>query len=466
MIPPVVQSKPKNQCAARAMIPAVANVPSTPRLVIGSAAARNRTQPTCIPPSNRIATRATTAIRSTSTVESRARRGQMSEAPAAATRKSAGAGTGKSSVSLCAPSASENEPATTRTIRPKSVSSLIPVLSHPVSTYSLVSDLPVRIDACELEGLERAVSSDFVRRTTVIRLRGDGTEGVGEDVTYDAEDQVGFQQAGPPPGLAGTHTIASFSELLEGMADYRRWGFESAALDLALRQRGLSLHETLRREPQPVRFVVSTRLGADGAERLRRLPGTRFKLDPTSDWDESLVADLAELDCVDVVDFKEAYTWREPERAAPPALYRLVVESLPDALIEDPRLDDPEKASALEPHRDRITWDAVIHSVGDVDALPFPPGALNSKPSRFGSLRRLLDFYDACGDRGIRLYGGGQFELGPGRGQIQYLASLFHPDGPNDVAPVGYNEVAVPAGLPTSPLVPAPDPTGFRWLQA
>ena len=30
-------------------------------------------------------------------------------------------------------------------------------------------------------------------------------------------------------------------------------------------------------------------------------------------------------------------------------------------------------------------------------------------------------------ERGIALYGGGQFELGPGRGHIQYLASLFHP---------------------------------------
>ena len=113
-----------------------------------------------------------------------------------------------------------------------------------------------------------------------------------------------------------------------------------------------------------------------------------------------------------------------------------------------------------------ITWDAVIHSVEDVDTLPFPPRTLNSKPSRFGSLRRLFDFYDACGERGIALYGGGQFELGPGRGQVQYLASLFHPEAPNDVAPGGYNRVPPPEGLPGSPLPPAPAPAGFRWLQA
>ena len=61
---------------------------------------------------------------------------------------------------------------------------------------------------------------------------------------------------------------------------------------------------------------------------------------------------------------------------------------------------------------------------------------------------------------GIGLYGGGQFELGPGRGHIQLLASLFHPNGPNDVAPGGYNGAPVP-GLPTSPLRLAGQP-GFR----
>ena len=45
----------------------------------------------------------------------------------------------------------------------------------------------------------------------------------------------------------------------------------------------------------------------------------------------------------------------------------------------------------------------------------------------------------AARQEGIELYGGGQFELGVGRGQIQILAALFSADGPNDVAPGGYN---------------------------
>jgi hypothetical protein len=332
-----------------------------------------------------------------------------------------------------------------------------------VSTYSLLADLPLRVDGVTLEGRELAVSPEFLRRTTVIRLRGSGEEGVGEDVIYDAEEQVRFQAAGPPPGLTGAHSLESFSALLDGMPEYRRWGFEAAALDLALRQQGLALHEVLGREPQPVRFVVST--GHERVAHFRKLhPDLRFKLDPTSDWDEALVEELAGRDCVDVVDFKETYTWREPTRTPGADLYRAIVDALPNALLEDPGLDDPQKAAVLEPHRDRMTWDAPIHSVADVDALAFPPRTLNSKPSRFGSLRGLLDFYDTCAERGIALYGGGQFELGPGRGQIQYLASLFHPDTPNDVAPAAYNSSEPAAALPGSPLPPAPEQNGFRWL--
>ena len=332
-----------------------------------------------------------------------------------------------------------------------------------MSTYSRIADLPVTVDSYVLEGLEQPVSSDFVRRTTVVRLLGAGQEGLGEDVVYDADDQLHFQAAGPSLDLTGRHTLDSLSARFEGLPDLRRWGFESAALDLALRQAGLTLHEVLDREPQDVTFVVSTSLPDGNADRLHALPGMRFKLDPEASWGEALVAEIAALDAVDVVDFKEAYDWRDAARTPPASLYRAIVAALPEALIEDPDVADPEKGTILEPHRDRITWDAPVHSVADVDGLPFPPRVLNSKPSRFGSWRRLLDFYDTCAERGIRLYGGGQFELGPGRGQIQYLASLFHPHAANDVAPGGYNRVPTPPGLPRSPLPATPDSVGFRW---
>jgi hypothetical protein len=89
---------------------------------------------------------------------------------------------------------------------------------------------------------------------------------------------------------------------------------------------------------------------------------------------------------------------------------------------------------------------------------------VNLKPSRIGGLEDLCAAYDYCEGNGIGAYGGGQWELGVGRGQIQYLSSLFHPETPNDVAPTGYNNEAEPGPeLPDSPLDPAPSPTGFRW---
>jgi len=117
----------------------------------------------------------------------------------------------------------------------------------------------------------------------------------------------------------------------------------------------------------------------------------------------------------------------------------------------------------LQPYRDRVTWDAVIHSVADVEDLPFPPKTVNVKPSRFGALPELFAAYDYLEDRGIGAYGGGQFELGVGRGQIQALAALFHADAPNDIAPGVYNLPDPPAELPRSPLEPRLVDPGFGW---
>ena len=76
---------------------------------------------------------------------------------------------------------------------------------------------------------------------------------------------------------------------------------------------------------------------------------------------------------------------------------------------------------------------------------------VNIKPSRFGPLSNLFEMYDWCEREGVQAYGGGQTELGPGRGHIQYLASLFHPDTPNDTAPSGYNKPAAARGAPDEP---------------
>jgi hypothetical protein len=209
-----------------------------------------------------------------------------------------------------------------------------------------------------------------------------------------------------------------------------------------------------------VRFVVSTRL--DPRAWLAVEPSLEFKLDPTSEWTPSFMAALAATGRVRVLDFKAHYRGTAVDQAPDPALYRAAVELFPEAILEDAALGG-ETGAALRGAEERLSFDAPIHSLADLDALPVRPRFLNVKPSRFGSLARLFETIDACGERGIAMYGGGQFELGVGRGQIQALASLFYPDGPNDVAPGGYNELEPRSGLPASPLVPPVRPLGLSW---
>ena len=78
-------------------------------------------------------------------------------------------------------------------------------------------------------------------------------------------------------------------------------------------------------------------------------------------------------------------------------------------------------------------------------------------------MRGLLETIAYADEKGIRLYGGGQFELGPGRSHIQALASTYYADNANDVAPSVYNEQELPPAPPASPL-PVPDaPKGLAF---
>ena len=158
---------------------------------------------------------------------------------------------------------------------------------------------------------------------------------------------------------------------------YRRWAFESAALDLALRQAGRSLAEHAR-----PRAAAAQLRGLDAAGRARRAtsprppsaadacssatPAPRFKLDPTNTWTRRadrgagrhrrgrLARPQGPL---------QGHAGRRRDR--PRALRECCIEAFPDAWLEDPDVTD-ETRPLLEPVRDRITWDAPIHSVDDV----------------------------------------------------------------------------------------------------
>jgi L-alanine-DL-glutamate epimerase-like enolase superfamily enzyme len=352
------------------------------------------------------------------------------------------------------------------------------------AAFDRLSELPIRVESYELTGHDREYG-EFTRASTVVHLRGEGQEGMGEDVIYDVLDHIAHRDAGAVLDLSGPSTLGEFCELTgeldlfggapperEDSRHYRRWAYESAALDLALRQSGQALWEVVERDPKPLRFVCSTRLGGFGDDdpsttdpirkRLEKYPTLEFKLDPENDWDADLIAEIAELAPVRILDLKGLYRGTPVDVETDPELYRAVAEAFPGAYLEDPDLND-ETRPVLAPDDDRVTWDAALHSLADVKELARK--AINSKPSRFGSLRELLEIYEYCDANGIAVYSGGQGEQQCGRGQAQYLSSLFHPDTPNDIAPSGFNDPAVPAGMSSSPMDPVPSETGFRWAE-
>jgi hypothetical protein len=227
------------------------------------------------------------------------------------------------------------------------------------------------------------------------------------------------------------------------------------------------LADRLDRRYRPVRFVVSTRLdepptGDRVRDWLDRNPDLEFKLDPTTDWTGEVVDRLAATSAVRILDLKGQYEGTTVDQGADPGLYELVLDRFPNAIVEDPDLTD-ETRQLFEGEENRVSWDYPIRGVESVESLPWEPDWLNVKPSRLGSVASLFETFEYCREHEIRLYGGGQFELGVGREHLHAIASLFYPDAPNDVAPRGYNDPEPADDLPTSPLATPAEPDGLHW---
>ena len=346
--------------------------------------------------------------------------------------------------------------------------------------YDHVAELDLEIDDYDLEQRERDTSSGFTRATTIVSLHGDGETGRGEDVTYDNDAHEALDGSAGDFPITGEYTLDEFSghmseiDLFHGtepnqsiFRNYRQWAFESAALDLALKQSSTNLADCLGHTYDPVRFVVSTRLedpptGDVVLDWLDRNPELEFKLDPTSEWTTEVVERLAATDAVRTLDLKGQYHGTTVDQPADPELYERIIEGFPEALIEDPELNK-ETRPLFEGEESRVTWDYPIRGVDTVEDLPWEPDWLNIKPSRFGSVGSLFDTIDYCRERDIRMFGGGQFELDVGREHIHAVASLFYPDAPNDVAPKAYNDPDPGGELPPSPLDPPTNSRGLSW---
>lgn len=348
--------------------------------------------------------------------------------------------------------------------------------------WTAVRDLPLTIESSSFEPLvpsgpldTSGGAGDVEITTTLLRLRGGGEEGQGEQVGMpEAQDELRASDhplTGTWPTLADflahLDTIEMWPEPpeLELARNWRRWTFESAALDLALRQAGTTLPQVLGRTPRPVSFVTSFGLGDPPdvekvARRRARHRTVGFKLDVAPSWTQETMDRVAAVEGVATIDFKGQYGKEVEDEAALVAMYERVLATFPDAVLEDPH-DLPAVHELLAPVAGRVSYDAPVTSVESLAATPLAVGVVNVKPCRVGRLTELGRLYAHCESAGIAMYNGGMGELGPGRGQAQLLAALFHPDAPNDIAPSDYNLEEPPADLPSSPLDPAPG-RGFR----
>ena len=308
--------------------------------------------------------------------------------------------------------------------------------------------LPLRVERARCAVAAVAVPSypDGPRPSSTLILDGAGRTGRGEHVGWTDAAHAGFAARAAALPLAPCTTVGDASALArEHLTDaYDRAALEAAAIDLALRQAATDAFALCGAAPRPVRYVLSFERVADPAARARAElapnPGLELKVDADPSWSDDTLAALAALGRVAVLDFKQGGERTDHLRA-----HRL----LPEALLEDAPQGSAPWPPALHA---RLALDAPIVSAADVAALAELPAAVNVKPARVGGVLEALAVIAACASRGIEVYMGGMFEVGVGRTLVQTLASLFSPDGPNDVAPIAL------AGRPA----PRPDRLDLR----
>ena len=176
--------------------------------------------------------------------------------------------------------------------------------------------------------------------------------------------------------------------------------------------------------------------------RAGMYPTVGYKLDAAPSLDGGHRRALAATGLVRTVDFKGRYGLEVEGDFAP--VYDAVRRAAPGRADRGPARRVRRRGCRSNACR----FDAPIKRVADIGDTR----TINVKPTRIGGLRPLLEIYEHCAEHGVAMYGGGMGELGPARMQIQLLASLFHPDAPNDVAPPAFNLPEPVEGLPASPL--------------
>ena len=232
---------------------------------------------------------------------------------------------------------------------------------------------------------------------------------------YDAVDHIAQQDAGPSEGLAGElrlHRVLRPARLPRTSSRPRSPSATSRATTGAgPSSRRLSTWHCTRREltsprpsaASPDRSTSSARCASAAWRRAlldraaarppRRLPHPALQARPDQRLGRRADRGAGRTGAVDSLDLKGNYKGTPVDVETDPELYAKLIEAFPEAWLEDPDVTE-ETRPLLEPVAERVTWDAPIHSVADIEAMPWaPPKTVNVKPSRFGAgpqaLRRL-----------------------------------------------------------------------------
>ena len=353
-----------------------------------------------------------------------------------------------------------------------------------MSTYERVADLPLTIDDYALEGSARSVSQRLrapdhgdppARRRRGGRRRGRHLRrrrpaSPSRSTARCCRSPASGRSTRSPSTSATLDLFPAGAPTQPVFRNYRRWG---------VRERGARPRAApgghvagRRRSGASCSPVTLRRLHADGRaadDRAGHAPPRALPRPALQARRHAGLGRRADRRAWSRPARSTRSTSRAPTRArrststTDPAFYRRIAEAFPDAWLEDPDLEPPDAREALRPFEDRITWDAPIHSVDDILAAPVLPRTVNLKPSRFGQrAARCSRATTSAPSAAWARTAAASTSSASGRGQIQYLAALFHADAPNDIAPSGYDALDPEPGLPESPLDPDPEPTGFR----
>ena len=190
----------------------------------------------------------------------------------------------------------------------------------------------------------------------------------------------------------------------------------------------------------------------------------RFKLDPTNDWNDELIAALVETGAVDSLDLKGFYKGTPVDVETDPELYAKLIEAFPDAWLEDPDVNERDPAAPRAgPRAAHLGRADPLDRRHRVAALVAAEDGQRQALAGRQPARPLRDLRLLRRARDRRLRRRPEGALGRPRPDPGTWPRSSTPTRPTTRPRAVTTKPTPSAGLPTSPMEPALSPTGFRW---